>query len=216
MANMNRILIIGASSGIGLQTCKTALQRGHAVVAFARRAHQIKLEHQHLTKFQGDALNEDDLNRAMQGVNVVIQTLGVAMNFKLITGPVTLFSNATEIMIKAMHAHDVSRLLAITGFGAGDSIASIHPLQKIAFNMVFGRAYADKDIQEKLIEASTLAWTIARPGVLTNCQSQRAYRVLKHQHEWKNGIISRLNVADFLVANIRKTDMIKAAPVLIT
>ena len=213
---MNRILIIGASSGIGLQTCKTALQRGHAVVAFSRRAHQIKLNHQHLTRCQGDALNYDDLNRAMQSVNVVIQTLGVAMNFKLITGPVTLFSKDTEIMIKAMNEHGVSTLLAITRIGARDSITSIHPLQKIPFKMVFGRAYADKDIQEKLIKASALAWTIARPGVLTNCRSQQAYRVLKDQHEWKNGIISRLYVADFLVANMDKTDMIKTAPVLIT
>ena len=213
---MSKILIIGASSGIGLQTCKTALQRGHEVVAFARRARQIKLNHAHLSKFQGDALNYDDLNRAMPGVNVVIQTLGVAMNFKLLTGPVTLFSKATEIMIKVMHEHGVTRLLAITGFGAGDSIASIHPLQKIAFKMVFGRAYADKDIQEELIRASALAWTIARPGVLTNCQSPKAYRVLKDKHEWRNGIISRLNVADFLVASVDNSDMIKATPVLIS
>ncbi len=212
---MSKILIIGASSGIGLETCKTALARGYDVVAFSRHADEIQTNHDRLIKCKGDALNYDEVKHAMQGVDAVIQTLGVPMNVKLITGPITLFSQATEIMIKAMNENQVKRLLAITGFGAGDSIHRIHPLQKIGFNMVFGRAYADKDIQETMIKSSELDWTIARPGVLTNCKSVTDYRVLVESNEWKNGTISRACVADFLLSNIDSDDMIEKAPVLI-
>ena len=213
---MSKILIIGASSGIGLQTCKVALDNGHEVVAFSRHAEQMTVENEHLTKFSGDATNFQDIERAMHDVDVVIQSLGVPMNLKLITGPITLFSKATEVMLQAMSKNHIKRLLTVTGFGAGDSIHSIHPLQKIGFNMVFGRAYADKDTQEQLIKDSECDWTIIRPGVLTNCTKEKPYRVLKNKHEWKNGIISRLNVAKFIVASINNSEMIGAEPVLIT
>lgn len=213
--NMHKLLIIGASSGIGLQACKTALSQGHYVVAFSRHADQIQIHNDRLIKVSGDALNYTDVEQAMQGVDVVLQTLGVAMNLKLITGPITLFSEATEIMLSAMSKLKVNRLLAITGFGAGDSISAINPLQKIGFNMVFGRAYADKDIQERMIKASNINWTIIRPGVLTNCKSTSNYRILLKADEWKNGMISRTSVADFLVNNIDNEDMFLQSPVLI-
>ena len=149
-------------------------------------------------------------------VDVVLQTLGVPMNLKLITGPISLFSKATEVMLKVMNDNKVKRLLVITGFGAGDSVNSIHPLQKIGFNMVFGRAYADKTLQETQIKNSQLDWTIVRPGVLLNCLSSKPCKVLKHQHEWKNGAVSRSKVAEFMINSIDDESMIHQAPVLIS
>jgi hypothetical protein len=60
------------------------------------------------------------------------------------------------------------KLICVTGFGAGDSRASISCLQLLPFRFFFGRAYDDKDVQERLIKDSALDWTIARPGVLAN------------------------------------------------
>ncbi len=212
---MKKILVIGASSGIGLQVCKVALQHGYEVTAFSRHATDMPLQHDNLTRFDGDALNYADVFDAMRDADVVIQALGVPMNIRLITGPITLFSRSTEVMLKVMHEKKVRRLLAITGFGAGDSINSIHPLQKIGFKMIFGRAYMDKDIQEQLIKESGLDWTIVRPGMLTNSRCQKTFRVLKYPSEWKNGVISRINVADFLISSIDDQDMLGASPVLI-
>jgi hypothetical protein len=78
---------------------------------------------------------------------------------------VHLFSDATRVLIAAMGAQGVKRLICVTGFGAGDSRASISFLQRLPFQIVFGRAYADKSLQERLIKESVLDWTIARPGV---------------------------------------------------
>jgi len=47
----------------------------------------------------------------------------------------------------------------ITGFGAGDSRDSIGFLQRVPYEIVFGRAYADKTMQEELIKKSGLEWT---------------------------------------------------------
>lgn len=208
-----RILIVGASKGIGLETTRQALAAGYDVRALARSATSINLSDARLEKVQGDALNQKDAEAALAGVDVVIETLGVG--FGDLFKPVHLFSGATRVLIGAMQNQGVRRLICVTGFGAGDSRPSIAFLQRVPFQIFFGRAYEDKSLQESLIKDSGLDWTIARPGVLSNGPRTERYKVLRKPSEWRNGIISRSNVADFLVKQIEDRRFISAAPVLV-
>jgi len=210
-----RILVIGASRGIGLETTKAACETGWAVTAFSRHASELAYHHEHLTKIDGDALVADDLAPALRDVDAVVLSLGVPFNLQLFTGPITLFSSATRVVLEQMQQQQVKRLVCVTGFGAGDSIDAIHPLQRLGFNLVFGRAYADKSAQEAAIKSSPLAWTIVRPGVLTNGK-QTPYKTLVTPETWRNGIISRAAVADFVINAIAQDSYIGEAPVLIS
>jgi putative NADH-flavin reductase len=68
---------------------------------------------------------------------------------------------------------------------------------------------------EKLIKGSELDWTIARPGVLTSGPRTGHYQILSEASQWRNGIISRTDVAEFLVQQIGDQTYILKAPVLI-
>ena len=208
-----RVLIIGASKGIGLETTRRALDAGHDVRAFARSAAGIRISSPKLEKVRGDALKPADVEASVKGIDVVIQTLGVGLTD--LFRPVHLFSGATRVLIAAMRAQSVKRLICVTGFGAGDSRASISLLQRAPFRIVFGRAYDDKSLQERLIKDSGLDWTIARPGVLTDGALTGRYKVLAEPSQWRNGIISRADVADFLVRQIVDGNCIHKAPVLV-
>ncbi|XOV82353.1 MAG: NAD(P)-dependent oxidoreductase [bacterium] len=210
-----RILVIGASRGIGLATVSAACDKGWAVRAFSRNASKMAYTHDNLSRHDGNALVAADVASALVDIEAVVLSLGVPFDLKLFTGPVELFSEATRILIEQMSQHNVKRLVCVTGFGAGDSHGAIAPLQRIGFNLVFGRAYADKSEQEASIRASSLAWTIARPGVLTN-GARKPYQVLVTQDTWRNGIISRANVADFIINAIAQDQYITQAPVLIS
>ena len=209
-----RVLIIGASRGIGLETARQALEAGYGVRAFARSTVAILNSNSSLENFRGDALYVEDVKTALVGVDVVIQTLGVGIGE--LFRPVHLFSEATEILIGAMKTQKAKRLICVTGFGAGDSRASISCLQRLPFQVVFGRAYDDKSLQEQLIKDSELDWTIARPGVLTSGRRTNHYKVLSEASQFRNGIISRANVADFLVRQIVDQTYIHKAPVLVS
>ena len=208
-----RVLIVGASKGIGLETTRQALQAGHDVRALARSATAIAISNPSLEKMRGDALKTADVEAAVVGVDAVIQTLGVGLGD--LFRPVHLFSDATRVLIAAMRSQGVKRLICVTGFGAGDSRASISCLQRLPFQIVFGRAYDDKSLQEQLIKESELDWTIARPGVLTNGPRTGRYRILSEASQWRNGTISRADVAEFLVRQIGDQTYIRKAPVLI-
>ena len=208
-----RVLIIGASKGIGLETTRQALDAGYDVRALARSASAIAVSNPSLEKMPGDALKTEDVEAALVGVDVVIQTLGVGLGD--LFRPVHLFSDATRVLIAAMRSQVVKRLICVTGFGAGDSRASISCLQRLPFQIVFGRAYDDKSLQEQLIKESELDWTIARPGVLTNGPRTGRYRILSEASQWRNGIISRADVAEFLVRQIGDQTYIRKTLVLI-
>src|SRR5215813_230905 len=115
------VLIIGASRGIGLETVKAALEAGHSVHALARSARKIPIDHPKLEKMAGDALATATVKRALSGVGVVIQSLGVSAGPEVILKPTRFFSKATRVLVTAMEETEVKRLICVTGLGAGDS-----------------------------------------------------------------------------------------------
>ena len=210
---MAHVLVIGASKGIGLETVKASLAAGHRVRAFARSATAMTLSGAGLERFPGNALNARDVASALDGIDVVVQALGVPT--KNLLGPVTLFSDATNMLVPAMEKVGVRRLLAVTGFGTGDSCDAIGLLQRVPFRLVFGRAYDDKDAQEMRIRKSGLEWTFVRPGVLTPGSTTGRYKVLTEPSSWRNGLISRADVAHFIVGQIDRPAYERKAVVLI-
>ena len=212
---MKTILIIGASRGIGLETVQRALDQGYRVRAFARSASQIPITHAELTKVKGDALRAEDVAAAAKGADAVIQTLGAKASLAMVTSHTRLFSDATRILIHAMEREGVKRLICVTGFGAGDSREHMSLLQRLPFELLLGRVYEDKEAQEMMIRHSALSWVIARPGILTSGPRTGRYKILDTPADWRNGTISRSDVADFLVKQVEDDAYLGKTPALI-
>ena len=214
---MAKVLIIGASRGIGLETVRAALRAGHRVRALARSAASIPIQDANLDTVSGDALDRDTVRDALQDVDVVIQTLGVNFAPKLIFEGTTLFSDSTRILVDAMKVAGVKRLIAVTGLGAGDSRGHGGIIYDVVvFPLLLKRVYDDKDVQEWIVRSSELDWTIVRPGLLTNRPATGRYRVLTASKDWQFGAISRSDVADFLVEQIDNRTLVGTTPLLIS
>ena len=213
--NMVHILVIGGSRGIGAAVCQAAASRGHRVRAMSRSGLAPSVNGRDVIGIKGDALNAADVARSLEGIDFVVQALGVPPSLDLITKPVTLFSEATSVLLPAMKAAAVRKLVSVTGFGAGDSNASINLLQRLPFMFLLGRAYDDKSEQERLIEASDLDWLIVRPGVLTSGPPSGRYRVLTRPSDWRNGLVSRADIASFIVSRIESDLLGREKPVII-
>ena len=192
-----RLLIMGSTSGIGKLCVDEALGRGFDVRAFSRSAGSLEARPS-LEPFAGDALNPDDVARALKGVDAVIVSLGIRERLAMIWEEETLFAKSAEILIAAMTQAGLSRLVVVTGYGAGRSRNAMFSLARIGHDMVLGKVYADKTRQEALIEASGLEWTIARPVILKN-RPASGLQVLEDPRTWRNGFVSRADVARYLV-----------------
>ncbi|MCH2078095.1 MAG: SDR family oxidoreductase [Rhodobacteraceae bacterium] len=193
-----RLLIVGSTSGIGKHCMEQALFRGMQVRAFARTADTLQ-PHASLDRMVGDATKPEDVERALKGVDAVIVTLGIRERLAMLWERETLFSKSTEVLLSQMVQAGVSRLVVVTGYGAGRSQRSMMRLARVGHGLVLGRVYEDKTRQEALIETSDLAWTIARPVILTNRPAAGAARVLEDPATWRNGFVSREAVASYLL-----------------
>ncbi len=213
---MASLLVIGASQGIGLETVKCALAGGHDVRAFARGAAGIAIDDAKLTKITGDALDATAVGAAVAGADAVIQALGAPKTAMAVLAGTTLFSKATRILIDAMRAAGVRRLVAVTGMGAGDSRGYGGFLyDALMFPLVLKRIYDDKDVEEQMIRASGLEWTIARPGLLTGGAATGRMRVLADRKDWQAGSVTRADVAQFLVREAFERRYVSKTPLLI-
>ena len=148
-----KILVLGGTGGTGRLVVTEALARGHAVSVLARSAEKAKpLKPTDIVL--GDATDEAVLRRAVRGQDAVISVLGTpASPFRR----VTTLSTATRVLIRAMEAEGTSRLVAVTGIGAGDSRGHGGALFDLVLRpLILRNVYADKDRQEALIRGSSL------------------------------------------------------------
>lgn len=213
-SSMSRnVLIIGASRGIGRETVRKALEAGHHVTAFARHAPHYLPDDARLRIIEGDATSYSDIEQAMQGQDCVITTLGMGPTRE----KVTLFSMASTHICNAMSTHNITRLIAVTGIGTGNSKGIGGSLFSQFIQPLFlATIHEDKTREEEIIKASELNWTIVRPGYLTRLPPKGTYHALINPQEWRGGFISRTDVADFLVQQIEATDLIHQTPLLIS
>ena len=155
------ILIIGATRGIGAQILQQALMQNHMVTALARDPSTVEKNDSRLKVIPGDIIDGETVKTAVEGQHAVVITIGRGPTNK----PVSLFSEGTKNVIAAMEHHSVDKLICVTGIGAGDSKDHGGFLYDKIFNpLLLKTIYDDKDIQEKLVQASRLEWLIVRPG----------------------------------------------------
>ena len=206
-----RLLIVGASRGIGLELVRQALTAGHAVTALARHPVHVPADQGLLRVQAGDILATAAVLEAVRGQDAVCLTIGRGITFR----PVTLFSQGTLNVLAAMAEHGVRRLICVTGIGAGDSRGHGGFLyDRVIAPFLLKTIYQDKDRQEALIRASGTDWTIVRPGFLTNGPLTGTYRVLTDLTGVTAGRIARADVAHFMLAELAANRYLGQAPLL--
>ena len=211
---MAHLLVIGASGGIGRAAVAAGLAAGHRVRGLSRRAAGLGIVDPAFEPAPGDATDRDSVTAALDGIDAVIFALGVAKSLQRTLRPVTTFSAATAATIAAMEMAGVRRLVAVTGFGAGESRRAMSLVERLPHRLLLGHAYDDKDRQEALIRASGLDWLILRPTILTNRPARGKAKLLRDPAEWRNGLISRADVAEVLVREAAQPSLWHEAPVL--
>src|SRR5262245_24410763 len=172
---MANIVIIGASCGIGRELLDQSYQRGHNVKAMFPIPQRFSIRHEKLRSTIGNVLDQEALNKAITGHDVVCWTIGTKPTWK----PRTAFSEGIEHLLWAMSEANVRRLICGTGICAGNSRGHGGFFHDRIVNPLFLRSFfEDKDRQEELIRESDTDWIIVRPGFLTNGPLTSNYRVL--------------------------------------
>jgi uncharacterized protein YbjT (DUF2867 family) len=206
-----KILVLGATGGIGRLIVSQALARRYEVTALVRSPEKAS-DLKGAKLVIGDARDGMALREALKGQDAVVSALGTpASPFR----EVTLLSTSTRALVDAMYLEHVSRLVCITGIGAGDSAGHGGFLfDRLIFPLLLRKVYADKNRQEAIVADSGLDWVVVRPSVLNDKPVRDKVRALTDLSGFHGGSISRQDVANFVLDQVRADTWLHRSPLV--
>ena len=71
-----KLVVLGATGGIGLEIVRQAIAQGHSVTAFVRSPEPLKPFANRITTRQGNLLNSDELAQAITGHDAILSGFG--------------------------------------------------------------------------------------------------------------------------------------------
>jgi len=206
-----KILVLGATGATGRLIVNQAVARGYDVTVLVRSAGKAS-DITGAKLIVGDARDETALREALEGRDAVVSALGTPVSpFR----EVTLLSTATRALVSAMKAEHVSRLVCITGMGAGDSAGHGGFLfDNVIFPLLLKKVYDDKNRQEAIVRDSGLDWVLVRPSILNSKPGRGSARALTDLSGFHGGSIAREDVAKFVLDQVRADAWLHRSPLI--
>lgn len=186
-----KIVVFGASGKTGILIVYQALNQGHEVTAFARQPSKVTIQHKNLRIVQGDILDPEKVQFAVDGQEAVLCALGVDKN-----KPGTLLSDGTRNILVAMEKAGVKRLICMSSAGILGNDSGFW-FGKIFMPLFLRHIFEDKKRQAKVIEESRADWVIIRPTGLTDAPKTNTYKINPGVPTSRS--IPRADVADFML-----------------
>jgi uncharacterized protein YbjT (DUF2867 family) len=188
------VIVFGATGTVGRLAVEQLLRAGHSVTAFARHPERLATDHPALRRVAGDALSASDVAAAMPGHDAAMVVLGAGASRRS-----TIRSEGTLNVIRAMQGAGIRRLVVQSTLGARDSWGTLNFWWKrVMFGGILAPVFRDHELQEQLVEASGLDWTIVRPGAFTDAPTAPLIEDVPNSARGLDLKINRTDLAAFL------------------
>lgn len=187
-----KIIVFGATGGVGQSVVKQAVEKGFKVTAFVRTKAKLEVTHENLTVVQGDAFNTVEVSAAITGHDAVVSCLGSSQGMKQSTE----LQEMTKNIVMGMEEHGVKRIVYTASAGVHNELTGVSG--KLIMKML-KNALTDHRAATDLIQEHGLTFTIVRPMGLTNGEFTGQYKEAMTGVPEKSKSISRADVAHFIV-----------------
>ncbi|MGK4152274.1 NAD(P)-binding oxidoreductase [Kurthia gibsonii] len=188
-----KIIVFGATGGVGRHVVNQALQAGYEVTAFVRDLTKLQIENDHLHVVRGDATNAEEVSAAIAGHDAVVSCLG---SNKMVAKS-TQLEEMTQHIVAGMEAHHVKRIVYTASAGINNELPGVggKMVMKMLQNVLTDHRHAVDLIQAH----KDLQYTIVRPLGLTNDDYTGEYREAKEGVPENARNIPRADVAHFIL-----------------
>jgi putative NADH-flavin reductase len=191
-----KLFVLGANGRTGTEIIDLARTRGHQVTAFVRSPQKLKPAAS-LTIVRGDPLRSETITSALPGHDAVLSVIGPHPREAF--RPSTLVADCARATVNAMTASGVARLAIV-------SAAVLFPekgLYFAFFRWFLQRHARDLHAMEDIVQASGLAWTIARPPRLNN-SDDASFKALRNRLPPGSRAMSYRSVAAFMLDAVER------------
>ena len=193
-----RLFILGATGGIGQLLLKFGLEKGHELTAYVRSPQEISITNKQLKVVQGDLFDPNKMAEFLPKHDAILSAFG----------PMTL--NETSMrqefgraLTTAMRKSGVSKAQVVS---SAFLFADVGMFGNFLRGTFFRQLVPDMARMESEVMKDDLDWTIVRPPRLTNGPVTRKYRVADNELPARGFLISRADVADFMITEAAKQE----------
>ena len=187
-----KIIIFGASGGVGQSAVQQSLEAGLEVTAFVRTPSKIEMNHENLNIIQGDAFNSAEVSSAISGHDAVISCLGSSKGMRKSEE----LQNMTKNIVEGMKEHNVDRIVYTASAGVHKELTGI--MGKLIMQLL-KNALIDHRAAVEYIQDAGLNYTIVRPMGLSDKEFTGEYREAASGVPAKSSSIPRADVAHFII-----------------
>jgi putative NADH-flavin reductase len=204
-----KLVVFGASRGVGYQVVEQALQAGHHVTAFVRTPSKFTLQHPNLSLVQGDSIDAAAVEKAIAGQDAVISALGPTRP------PVPgMMETSAKNIVAAMKKQGVRRLISTTGAGVRqpeDQPKLADRLIGVLLNLLAKDVVLDSAANVKVIQDSDLDWTVVRYPRLVDGPRTNKVRV-GYVSKDSSTQLSRADGASFILKELTEKNWLRKLP----
>ena len=211
-----RIVVFGANGLTGRLLTEQALGAGHHVAAVTRRPAEFPITHERLDVVEADVHDAQAVDRAVDGADVVLSTLGVPFTRK----PISVYSDGIRNIIAAMSRHGVKRVVVVSSTAAepyrhADGGFLLNRVLQPLITATIGKTtYSDMRRMEELMRGSDLEWTIMRPSGLFDAPGVTSYEL--HEDQAPGIFTSRADLAASLLEQATDVRFVRKAVAVTT
>ncbi|KAG0365591.1 hypothetical protein BGX24_004045 [Mortierella sp. AD032] len=198
------LLVLGANGRTGLEVVRQALERNYRVTAFVRDDRTLVEDaslrkHQNLLIVRGSPTCQNDIDRCVDGQDVIINVIGA----RPMSGDTTISSHSQVILNNSMKKHGVRRLIVVTSYGCLGLRNYLISTKRLFSRMFMTGILKDKVLQEEIIQrdSASIDWSIIRPVTLKDGDLSEKYWVSsdKLPKDNKIKILSRHDLAHYML-----------------
>ncbi len=204
-----KVVVFGASGGVGRQVVQQALEEGYAVRGVYRSSSSFPSRPNLEIAYVNDIFDRLAIAEIVAGRDAVISCLGARREnsrnpWSKVTSPLNLMERFSKGLIQAMTPlAKPKRVVIVSAAGVGSSAHLVHPVLRFVFkHSTVGLEYKDLARMEDQVERSSLDWTIVRPVTLTTGRLTNKVKICSRYGLTDS--ISRADVASFMLRCLKE------------
>jgi putative NADH-flavin reductase len=204
---MKNIVVFGAGGRTGKYLVQYGVEAGHQVTAFDRHAAMENcIKHPNCTHMSGDIYNQEQVEKAIEGKDVVISAIGTNQ----IDGPaVNLMSDGMKAFTAAMKKFGVKRVLAVGGLAVLQLNETMQLIDKPDYPAEYKNVGLGHNKVYKVFQETDLDWTFVCCPNIEDFPRRGKYNVNKDYPAPGVFQISTGNLADFILKEMEENKFLK-------
>jgi len=203
-----KIALFGASGGTGIEFLNQSQNSNFEITAFLRSPEKLREQFPTLRMVKASIDEVDVLTQNTQGFDAIVSLVGISGLLQA-RKPNSIYERTARSLIKVSKENQIKKLIVVSSGGVVEAENEPWFFKHLLKPIFLNKMYDDMRIMEDLISKSGLNYTLVRPPYLTKGKLTKTYRTIIDSWFVDDKVLSRADLAHFLLDCINREDLTK-------